>query len=256
MKYRKEDQKTVVRVVLCFCSKIKHYYGDISTNVYITNIIKSRGMRYWDGLVYNCYHGGRIALKFGSSSILFFLMFICFWERQRRSMSRGGAERAGDIESEAGSRLRAVSKEPDVGLELTNREIMTWAKIGHLTNWATQVPQKLGISKVRQGRFSRLSVRLQLRSWSWGLWVQAQRGALCWQLRTWSLFLILCLPLCPCPGHTHTLSLSKIKINIIIIIIIKLGKGEALRVREKMFFEVENPSCGQSLKRKGVYLSN
>ena len=40
-------------------------------------------------------------------------------------MSRGRAERAGDIESEAGSRLRAVSIEPDVGLELINREIMT-----------------------------------------------------------------------------------------------------------------------------------
>ena len=40
-------------------------------------------------------------------------------------MSRGVAEREGDTESEAGSRLRAVSPEPDVGLEPTNREIMT-----------------------------------------------------------------------------------------------------------------------------------
>ena len=40
-------------------------------------------------------------------------------------MSGGGAEREreGDTESEAGSRLRAVSTEPDLGLELTNREI-------------------------------------------------------------------------------------------------------------------------------------
>ena len=38
---------------------------------------------------------------------------------------RGGAEREGDTESEAGSRLRAVSTEPDVRLELTNHEIMT-----------------------------------------------------------------------------------------------------------------------------------
>ena len=37
----------------------------------------------------------------------------------------GGAERGGDIESEAGTRLRAVSTEPDVGLEFTNHEIMT-----------------------------------------------------------------------------------------------------------------------------------
>ena len=40
-------------------------------------------------------------------------------------MSRGGAEREGDTEPEAGSRLRAVGTEPDVGLELTNCKIMT-----------------------------------------------------------------------------------------------------------------------------------
>ena len=37
----------------------------------------------------------------------------------------GGAEREGDTEWEAGSRLQAVSTEPDTGLELTDREIMT-----------------------------------------------------------------------------------------------------------------------------------
>ena len=40
-------------------------------------------------------------------------------------MSRGGAEREGDTESEAGSRLGAVSTEPDGGLELTDGEIVT-----------------------------------------------------------------------------------------------------------------------------------
>ena len=40
-------------------------------------------------------------------------------------MNRGGAEREGDTESEAGSRLRAVSTEPDAGLELMDREIVT-----------------------------------------------------------------------------------------------------------------------------------
>ena len=40
-------------------------------------------------------------------------------------MSGGGAERGGDTESEAGSRLQTVSTGPDAGLELTNREIMT-----------------------------------------------------------------------------------------------------------------------------------
>ena len=34
-------------------------------------------------------------------------------------------EREGDPESEAGSRRRAVSTEPDAGLALTDREIIT-----------------------------------------------------------------------------------------------------------------------------------
>ena len=55
-------------------------------------------------------------------------------------MNGGGSEREGDTESETGSRLWAVSTEPDAGLELTDREIMTWAKVGRLTDWATQAP--------------------------------------------------------------------------------------------------------------------
>ena len=39
-------------------------------------------------------------------------------------MSGRGTERGRDTESEVGSRLRAVSTEPDVGFELMNREIM------------------------------------------------------------------------------------------------------------------------------------
>ena len=40
-------------------------------------------------------------------------------------MNGGGSEREGDTESEAGSRLRAGSPEPDARLELTDREIVT-----------------------------------------------------------------------------------------------------------------------------------
>ena len=67
-------------------------------------------------------------------------MFIYFWDRERQSMNEGGSEREGDTESEAGSSLWAVSTEPDTGLELTNCEIMTWAKVRCLTDWATQAP--------------------------------------------------------------------------------------------------------------------
>ena len=40
-------------------------------------------------------------------------------------MKGGGAEREGDTESEAGSMLLAISPEPDAGLELTDRKIVT-----------------------------------------------------------------------------------------------------------------------------------
>ena len=46
-------------------------------------------------------------------------------ERERETESEWGRRREGGTESEAGSRLRAVSTEPDTGLELTNRKIMT-----------------------------------------------------------------------------------------------------------------------------------
>ena len=55
-------------------------------------------------------------------------------------MSGRGAERKGDTELEAGSGLWAVSTEPDAGLELTDREIITWAEVGRSTDWATQAP--------------------------------------------------------------------------------------------------------------------
>ena len=50
-------------------------------------------------------------------------MFIL--EREGQSVSSGGAEREGDTESEAGSRLQAVSTESNAGLEPRNQEIMT-----------------------------------------------------------------------------------------------------------------------------------
>ena len=52
----------------------------------------------------------------------------------------GRSERDRDTESEAGSRLWAVSTKPDVGLEPTDHEIMTWAEVRRSTNWAIQCP--------------------------------------------------------------------------------------------------------------------
>ena len=60
-------------------------------------------------------------------------------------------------------------------------------------------PPVIEVSKERSigtpGWLSRLSVRLQLRSWFHGSWVWAPRRALCWQLTAWNLLWILCLPL-------------------------------------------------------------
>ena len=67
-------------------------------------------------------------------------MFI--FEREKQC-EWGGAEGQRGIESKAGSRFWVVSTEPDTGLEPTNREIKTWAEVGHLTNWATQTPLKI-----------------------------------------------------------------------------------------------------------------
>ena len=75
---------------------------------------------------------------------IYFILFVLNVYLFLRQTSRGGAEREGDTESKAGSRLWAVSAEPDVGLELTNCEIMTWAKVARLTSWTIQALQEQG----------------------------------------------------------------------------------------------------------------
>ena len=59
-------------------------------------------------------------------------------------MNRGGAEREGDTESETGSRLRAISPEPDAGRgaqthRLRDRDL---TEVGRLTDCATQAPHR------------------------------------------------------------------------------------------------------------------
>ena len=74
----------------------------------------------------------------------FFNVSLFLRQCERHSASSGGADR-GRHRIRSGSRLWAVSTEPGTGLELTNREIMTWAEVGHLTDWATQAPHLTGI---------------------------------------------------------------------------------------------------------------
>ena len=69
-------------------------------------------------------------------------------ERERENMNEVGQRERGE---RIPSRFHTVSTKPDVGLELTNINVMTWAEIKS---------QTLGAP----GWLSRLSVRLQLRS--------------------------------------------------------------------------------------------
>ena len=84
------------------------------TEVLVTSIAVSSESGHW-------------RLSLGSVSQIVSLKKKCLFifERQKQSVSRGRAEREGDTETDAGSRIRAVSTEPDAGLELTNRKIMT-----------------------------------------------------------------------------------------------------------------------------------
>ena len=87
----------------------------------------------------------------------FFLMFYLFLrQRETEHECRWGRERGGDTESEAGSRLWAVSTEPRLGLEITNREIMTWAEVGCSTDRAPWAPRKTGLLKAAKDKSAQL----------------------------------------------------------------------------------------------------
>ena len=64
------------------------------------------------------------------SNVLFFFMFILLiFEREReRGREQTGEGQRGRNRDRIPSRLQAASREPDMGLELTNREITTGAE--------------------------------------------------------------------------------------------------------------------------------
>ena len=79
---------------------------------------------------------------------IFFSTFIYFWDRERQSMNGGGAEREGDTESETGSRLWAISPEPDAGLELTDRENSQTARSWPGWSWTLNRLRHPGAPKI------------------------------------------------------------------------------------------------------------
>ena len=64
-------------------------------------------------------------IKANVSFSFFFNIYLFLKERERQTVREGGVGREGDTESEAGSRLRAISRDPNAGLEPTNHDIMT-----------------------------------------------------------------------------------------------------------------------------------
>ena len=72
-------------------------------------------------------HPGAPERKFIYLLFVYLLTYfnVYLFLRERQGTSRGGAEREGDTESEAGFGLQAVSTEPDAGLEPMSCEIMT-----------------------------------------------------------------------------------------------------------------------------------
>ena len=80
-----------------------------------------------------------------------FLMFIYFWDNARDRVQAAEGQTEGHTESEAGSRLWAGSPEPDMGLKLTNCEIMTCAEVGRLTDWATQALHCTTLLSIKNG---------------------------------------------------------------------------------------------------------
>ena len=115
-----------------------HYYGKAPSFVALFRRTVCSATAWERNQLFSQLTGRRICNDF--SFLFYFLYAYLFWGRERQSVIRGGAEGEGDRESEAGSRLWDVSTEPNAGLELTNREIMTSAEVGRLTDWATQAP--------------------------------------------------------------------------------------------------------------------
>ena len=73
--------------------------------------------------------------------IYFILLFKCLFFFESESTSRGGAKEGETIIS---SSAVLTAESPTWGLNSwTKREIMTWAKVRHLTDWTTQAPQMI-----------------------------------------------------------------------------------------------------------------
>ena len=75
--------------------------------------------------------------------IIVFKVYLLLRETGETKREQGRGRERGRHRIRSRLQGQAVNTEPDVGFELTNREIMTWAEVRCLTDWATQVPLNL-----------------------------------------------------------------------------------------------------------------
>ena len=138
-----------------------------------------------------------------------FLMFIYFEGQTETECEQGRVRMRG--RHRIWSRLQALSCQHRArhGARTHRLWDVTPAEVGCLTNCITQALLFCFLKEWSWGHLG-LSVWLQLMSWSPGMWVWAPGWALCWQLGTWSLLQILCLPLSLLLPCSHCVSLSKI----------------------------------------------
>ena len=99
------------------------------------------------------YHWNLLRQSYVRKIIFFFIFlksFHLFLKERERDRAWAGEEQrereAQNLKLAPGSELSAQSL-TDMGLELTNCEIMTWAEVRRLTNWATQAPRLSDIVK-------------------------------------------------------------------------------------------------------------
>ena len=82
-----------------------------------------------------------------------FIYLFLYLRRERERESRAGADkRRQNLKQALSSKLLAQSPTRDsnsTGLKLTSREIMAWAEVRHLTDWATQAPHPWSFCKER-----------------------------------------------------------------------------------------------------------
>ena len=81
-------------------------------------------------------------LFFNSILFIYLFLYLFSFEKQWDKAWAGEGQRQEETQNlkQTPGFEKAVSTEPDAGLEPMNCEIMTWAEVGRSTNWATQAP--------------------------------------------------------------------------------------------------------------------